>query len=64
MVTSPPDENKKEKFARLKHRGVDVVVINVKTPDDLLSLCWIPKEPEFFHHLGALAGDSLMAEVS
>ena len=47
VVTSPPDENKKEKFARLKHRGVDVVVINVKTPDDLLSLCWIPKEPEF-----------------
>ena len=47
VVTSPPDEKKKEKFARLKDRGVDAVVITVKTPDDLRSLCWIPKEPEF-----------------
>lgn len=47
VVTSAPNEKKREKFARLEDRGVDVVVITVKTPDDLLSLCWVPKEPEF-----------------
>ena len=36
VVSSPPDERKKEKFTRLKDRGVDVVVVTVKTPDHLL----------------------------
>ena len=48
IVTSPPDKAKQEKLARLRKRGVDVVQVRVKTPKDLLKLCWVPMEPSFY----------------
>ena len=39
VVTNPPDKNKQVKLENLRRRGVDVVVVEVPKPDDLLNLC-------------------------
>ena len=45
VVTSPPDKLKQERLDTLERRGVDVVVVKVKTGKDLMDLCW--RESEF-----------------
>ena len=47
IVTSPPTKNKRGKLNSLVKRGVDVVEVVVRNPEDLLTLCWTPVTPGF-----------------
>ena len=45
VVTSPPDKWKQERLDTLERRGVDVVVVKLRTGQDLMDLCC--RESEF-----------------
>ena len=47
IVTSPPTKYKRSQLNSLVKRGVDVVEVVVRTPEDLLTLCWTPVTPGF-----------------
>ena len=47
IVTSAPDNHKRQKLSRLQDRGVDVVEVTVKTEDDLFALFPPLQQPHF-----------------
>ena len=47
IVNSPPTKTKREKLDRLQRRGVDVIEVEVSSPDDILNLCWERSFPSF-----------------
>ena len=47
VVTNPPDESKMEKLDLLRRRGVDVVIVTVKSADDLKTLCPVVWQPSW-----------------
>ena len=47
IVNSPPTKTKREKLDRLQRRGVDVIEVEVSSPDDILNLCWERSFPPF-----------------
>ena len=47
IVTSPPSKYKRAQLDTLTKRGVDVVEVVVRNPDDLMTLCWTPTTPRY-----------------
>ena len=47
IVNSRPTKTKREKLDRLQRRGVDVIEVEVSSPEDILNLCWERSFPSF-----------------
>lgn len=57
VVSSAPDAAKQAKLDRLQERGVDVVVVHVRTEEDLIRLCWQPLSPKWASHRSTYESD-------
>ena len=47
VVASPPNREKQTKLSRLKQRGLDVVLVEIKSEQDLLNMVHLDSQAEF-----------------